>query len=433
LEPLVGAGTNGIKLTDSLGCIRSCFPLVAGHIADYPEQTLVAATGANNSPVTTAGFYQLGDSQPSPPRTSEWIKAQIKHALSAANPENVPAYHKVAKKLRLNDVHKPYWLCLPRFQPELAVGPDILHGLIQFWRDHILKWIMHLVGKDELSSRLMVLQRVRGWHYFRMGIKHLSQWTGREDRELQHVLVTILANAPNVDKDVMHCLRAFHDFLYISQYRSHSSITLGYLNDALCVFHATKKVFIKNKAQRGKKGVIPHFCIPKLAGMHVYTRHIPEMGSSPQYSTEIVESLHRPMAKNAYQATNRKDYVVQMCRFLDRIERIQHCDEFVLWAGTELQKRLVATWFASFSPGYQQGVLQAMEDEFTIKQRSWTVVAGLILNKKPHQSWLYVPSVVQTYEIHDFGSALRRYLAEGHINVAAQSGESNPQTYSAWT
>jgi hypothetical protein len=35
------------------------------------------------------------------------------------------------------------------------------------------------------------------------------------------------------------------------------------------------------------------------------------------------------MAKNAYQATNRKDYVVQMCRFMDRVERIQHCDEFI--------------------------------------------------------------------------------------------------------
>jgi hypothetical protein len=133
LEPLIGAGANGIKLTDSLGCTCSCFPLVASHIADYPEQTLVAAAGANNSPVTTAGFYQLGDSQPSLPHTSDWIKAQIKCALSTANPENVPAYHKVAKKLWLNDVHKPYWLHLPRFQPELAIGPDILHGLIRFW------------------------------------------------------------------------------------------------------------------------------------------------------------------------------------------------------------------------------------------------------------------------------------------------------------
>ena len=152
LEPLVGAGTNGVEMTDSLGCTRSCFPLVASHIADYPEQTLVAAAGSNNSPVMTAGFYQLGDPQPSPPHTSKWIKAQIDHALRKADPENVPAYHKAAKRLQLNDVHKPYWLRLPRYQPELCIGPDILHGLICFGWDHILKWIIRLVGKDELSS-----------------------------------------------------------------------------------------------------------------------------------------------------------------------------------------------------------------------------------------------------------------------------------------
>jgi hypothetical protein len=277
----------------------------------------------------------------------------------------------------------------------------------------------------------MALQRVRGWRYFKTGIQHLSQWTGREDWGLQRVLVAIVANAPNVDKDVMRCLRAFHDFLYISQYRSHSTITLGYLNDALRVFHATKKIFIQNKARRGKKKVIPHFRIPKLAGMHVYTRHIPEMGSSPQYSTEIVESLHRPMAKDAYQATNHKDYVTQMCRFMDRVERIQHCDEFVTWAATEQRERLVAKQFSAFSPGYQRGVLQAIDNELTVKQPSQKVVAGLILNRKPHRSQVFVPEVVQTYEIPDFGMALRRYLAESHRSITAQSGESNFQTYSA--
>ena len=120
-----------------------------------------------------------------------------------------------------------------------------------------------------------------------------------------------------------------------------------------------------------------------------------------------------------------------MCRFMDRVERIQHCDKFVTWAATEQRERLVAKQFSAFSPGYQRGVLQAIDDELTVKQRSRKVVARLILNRKPHRSQVFVPEVVQTYEIPDFGMALRRYLAESHRSITAQSGESNLRTYSA--
>jgi hypothetical protein len=92
----------------------------------------------------------------------------------------------------------------------------------------------------------------------------------------------------------------------------------------------------------------------------------------------------------------------------------------------------VAKQFASFSPGYQRGVLQAMDDELPVK-RSQKVVVGVTLNNKPHQSWAFVPDVVKTYEIPDFGMALRRYLAESNKAVDAMSGESNLRTYPTGT
>lgn len=430
LKPLVDAGNNGTEMADSKGDTRFCFPLLAGHIADYPEQILIACAAGNNSPVTTAGFHQLDDAKASPPRTYKWTMCQIRRAMEAVNPANMTAYHEVAKNLGLNDVYEPYWKDFPRFRPELVICPDILHGLIRLWRDHLLKWIIRLVGHQELDSRLKALQHVPGWRYFRGGIKHLSQWTGREDRELQRTLVAVVANAPKVDKDVMRCIRAFHDFLYVAQYRSHSDITIGYLKDALRIFHATKKIFITNKSRRGKKQVIPHFRIPKLAGMHVYIRHIPEMGSSPQFSTEIVESLHRPMAKDPYRATNRKDFVPQMCRVMDRAERIRFSVEFLAWAVVEMRRRGVEQEFELNSPGYRQDVMNAREEDYVAKSRVKQQVQGLTVNKQPKLRRKYVPDVLVSYQLANFADALARYSHANELRVDMSLGQSPHQLHS---
>ncbi len=122
------------------------------------------------------------------------------------------------------------------------------------WRDHVLKWVRYLVGVKELDCRIKALQPLIGMRHFANGISHLSQWSGREDRELQRILIVAIAGSPRIDVNTMRCLRAFHDFLYLAQYRSHTTTTLGYLEQSFTVFHQLKKIFIQNKARRGKRG-----------------------------------------------------------------------------------------------------------------------------------------------------------------------------------
>jgi hypothetical protein len=93
---------------------------------------------------------------------------------------------------------------------------------------------------------------------------------------------------------------------------------MGYLSDALKVFHTTKNIFIETGARKGKgRRVLNHFEIPKIAAFHSYEWHIPQLGPSMQFSTEIIETIHKPMAKEPYKGTNRRDYAEQMCRYLD--------------------------------------------------------------------------------------------------------------------
>lgn len=55
-------------------------------------------------------------------------------------------------------------------------------------------------------------------------------------------------------------------------------------------------------------------------------RHVARLarlvGSVPQYSADATERCHITMAKEAYIATNHKDFEEQMCRYLDRIEKV---------------------------------------------------------------------------------------------------------------
>jgi hypothetical protein len=412
LKSLIPAGNNGILMADSRGDVRRCYPRIAAYLADYPEQILINVAAGNNSPITLAGYHQLDDAKPHPPRTKEWILGAIAEISQMSNPNDVAAYLTAAKAKGLNGVHKPFWRNMPGYQPEIVICPDILHGVHRFWCDHILLWTRRLVGDAEMDRRLRVLQPVRGYKSYLKGIKNIAQWTGREDRELQRTLVAVVAGAPAIDAKVMRNLRAFHDFLYLVQYRSHTSSSLEYIREGLETFHKTKTIYIEKGARRGKNGTIDHFRIPKLAGLHAYLLHIPEMGTSPQYSTDITEACHQAMAKAAYRATNHKDYPEQMCRFLDRKEKITFLRELLAWAHLEMPRQRLMAEISSYSPGYQRQSLQIMkylQGEAAAEQmgRKQGVKHGIWLNKKPNHIYTAISTLIDVYRLPDLPCALR--------------------------
>jgi Plavaka transposase len=415
LKSLIQPGETGVRMTDAAGDVRKCYPLVAAYLADYPEQVLINAVIGNASPVTLASYDELGDPVPSPPRTRQWVLETIEEVCARVDPADIKNYLDEARDAGLNGVNEPFWKDLPRYQPELAMCPDILHGVLRFWRDHIFLWAQRLVGEAELDRRIKALQPIVGFKRYPKGVAKMTQWTGREDRELQRILIGVIAGAPKVDAKAMRCFRAFHDFAYLVQYRSHSDTTLGYLSDELKTFHENKEVFIEKGVRRGKNGVIDHFCIPKLAALHSYITHIPEMGTSPQYSTEITEACHRPMAKDAYRATNHKDYVEQMCRFLDRNEKIRLQREFIAWAKLEIPRRELQASIATYSPRYQNQsmeILKKMQDAELQEQagKKRGPKRGLWLTEKPKRVYGDLNVLCDEYLLPDLKGAINSFL-----------------------
>jgi len=414
LRPLIGPGTRGAKWSDSFGDVRLCYPFLAAYLADHPEQTLIACAPQNTSPTTTAGSKELDNPTPQQPRTRAWIMGQIERACRKTDPDNLDAYYLTALQYRLNTVYEPFWADLPKFEPHLCIAPDLLHGPGKFWRDHLFVWIQRLIGTDELDACLRTIQPNRAYRHFSRGVGHLTQWTGWEDRELQRVVVAIAAGSPKVTAAVMRNIRAFHDFLYLVQYQSHSDSTIGYVTDALTIFHATKDVYIKENVRYGRKKSkqMEHFQIPKLAAFHSYALHIPEMGSSPQFSTEITEHNHKFMAKTAYLATNRRDFGSQMCRFLDRTDRLIQVEEFVNWCREHRKKKRIADLLEQYpgSPSYQDQLRTTMEDPPEKSPVKLSKSAPLWVTITPHNTQQELAAISRLYQLPDLAGAIAAYL-----------------------
>jgi hypothetical protein len=152
-----------------------------------------------------------------------------------------------------------------------------------------------------------------GLRHFKNGISFVLQWTGREHKEMQRIFPGLLIGA--VQPAALCTAVSVIDFIYYAQLQVHTSKTLKCLQKALEVFYENKKIFVT-------EGIREHFNIPKVHSMVHYLAAIQSRGSLDGYNTESPERLHIDYAKEAYRASNKKEYVRQMTVWLGRQEAV---------------------------------------------------------------------------------------------------------------
>ena len=131
----------------------------------------------------------------------------------------------------------------------------------------------------------------QGLRHFKNGISFVSQWTGREHKEMERIFVGLLIGA--VQPAVLRTAVAVIDFIYYSQLQVHTSKSLKSLQNALEVFHKNKEIFVT-------EGVRDHFNILKIHAMVHYFAAIQSRGSLDGFNTESPERLHINFAKEGY-------------------------------------------------------------------------------------------------------------------------------------
>ncbi|KAH9979692.1 hypothetical protein BJV74DRAFT_879402 [Russula compacta] len=321
LEPLISVGKNGVEMTCADSLIHRIFPILAAYIADHPEQCLVACCMENRCP-------HCGENVESP-------------LCSQAATLNTLAQHKngedpyLFEDEGLQPIHHPFWADLPHTDIFACISPDILHQLHKgVFKDHLIKWCTAIASEWELDAHFKAMTDYQGLRHFKKGISSISQWTGKEHKEMERVIVCVLAGI--VDPRVLLAVHGVLDFIFYAQYQSHTDVTLARMRDGLNMFHANKDIFVE-------LGICDDFNIPKLHSMLHYIESLRALGSADGYNTESPERLHIDYAKEGYRAGNGGDYIAQMTLWLQRQEAVDRHTAYLDWISTSRSRNELTT------------------------------------------------------------------------------------------
>ncbi|KAG8723018.1 hypothetical protein FRC09_005099 [Ceratobasidium sp. 395] len=331
------------NVVDPEGCIRSVFYELIGYVADLEEQWMLAGLGAQTCPHCICNPTQLGDATCAPPRTRESILDRIKkikedYKAAYKRSPSIEEYMNLSSEQHLNGVDKPFWESLPGLDICEVLCPDLLHGFHKLFYDHIYRFNLTGMGKPEYDARVRSQVHFSGDRAFLQGVSHISQMTGIEHRMLERQHLCIVANAPGkINEEVTRATRAGMDCIYLAQLPTQSDRSLEAYRAAHESLMKERWGWIRNGTRRGKKVVIPHFNIPKLHVIRHLDDHVRRKGSADNYSTETMEHLHVDV-KDAYRASNRREWKKQTTRWLTRRERIRDFEAWMDWCRLELER-----------------------------------------------------------------------------------------------
>jgi len=420
------AEKNGVVMSDPAGLQHVCHTPLASWIADLPEQRMLACVLGNQSPFSTATHDEFGDDYEHPRRTRDHTLQRIRHACLQTIPTFIPAFLKTCQPLGLNGVHQPFWRDWGDADPSRFLTPDALHAWHKFVFDHALKWVINIMGGNELDRRMSAIQPRVGVRHWRNGISKLKQITGREHRDLQKVLVVVAAGA--VPASVLRAIRALIEFVFQAQSLLLYDEHLHALGEALREFHTFKNAIVNAGGRLGKNGPIAHFKIPKLEGLWRVAWNARMMGAPYQWTSDITERCHITHVKTPYRRSNRRNFHEQCVRYMDRIEKMRL---FGLYTSLKSNRASLlnemvdealdvanhypeATWLSHILPPNEiMFAGQVSKPTLFTKGRSHLSDdnhSAFLVNKMAHLRSVTVDEAAQLFNLSDFHAALGDYF-----------------------
>ncbi|KAH7099434.1 hypothetical protein BKA62DRAFT_744176 [Auriculariales sp. MPI-PUGE-AT-0066] len=280
----------GEVFIDSRGIACTCHTILAAYVADYPEQCLITCVRYGQAcPVCDTLLADFDKDEPGEP----WSQGDTIATIDFTCQQSTQEYDATLEAAGLTNVPEPFW-----------------KKLVQGMGKHLVSWLIEVANdEDELDARFQHIPYATGLHRFRDGMSTLSNVSGTEHKAIYAQLLGCIHGI--VPDDAIHSACSLLDFIYVAQYECHSDDTLSSLLNALSNFHKYKGIFKE----------------------HNYIRRL---GTVDNYNTECTERLRVDLAKHAYAATNKCDYEVQMCRWLQRREAVTRFRTFLNWQANEL-------------------------------------------------------------------------------------------------
>ncbi|KAI6041032.1 hypothetical protein EDC04DRAFT_2867355 [Pisolithus marmoratus] len=369
LRPLVDAGHNGKAMVCANGYLCHVHPILAAYVADFPEQCLVACNKESHCPCCLVQSNKQGDHEENP-----W------HSM-ADTLKMLQCKHRNGRSRKFDDkglhaVYKLFWKDLPFTNIFACITPNILHQLHKgVFHDHLLQWCVSIVGEKEVDAHFQVISQYPGLRHFTKGILMVSQWTGTKHKEMQRVFVGLLSGA--VDDRILIVVHSLLDFIYYAQCQQHMDLSLKAMEDSLKTFHDHKHIIVELQIHED-------FNIPKIHSLQHYISLIRALGSTD----------------DAYQASNKHDYIEQMALWLQQQEAIHHKSTYLTWK--QLKTPLVVKSVDDNS--CDTGKSDSVSDWGVCAKAHYTIT------KYPARCRVTVDQICIEYIAPDFILALKQFL-----------------------
>ena len=92
------------------------------------------------------------------------------------------------------------------------------------FKKHLFEWCGSFIGTDELDEWYRTMTSHPDLHHFKNGITAVLQWTGHECKEMEKVLLAVLAGAGDA-KAAPEVVKAAHAMLEFIYYVRHPSVS----------------------------------------------------------------------------------------------------------------------------------------------------------------------------------------------------------------
>jgi len=294
-----------------------CHPIFACFVSNYPEQVLVTCTYSGYCPKCLVPLDELGEPNTFPSRN--YHKALVLYSLAEGDAH---PFHAACHEAQLKPVFHPFWENFPLADIYLSVTLDILHQLLQGVMKHLISWLTSsdTFGPTVIDARCRSIPPNHHIKLFSKGITTLSCILGKEYKAICRILIGLIVDLPlphgQVPTQVLRAVWVLLDFLYLAQFRSHTTDSIHCLKDSLTHFHENKVVFTD-------LSIWGHFNIPKIHSLMHYGPSIALFGTTNNYNTKQTKCLHIDFTKDAYCASNHKDKLPQMTTWLSQCKKVQ--------------------------------------------------------------------------------------------------------------
>ena len=199
--------------------------------------------------------------------------------------------------------------------------------------------------------------------------------------------------------------------------------SLHKLDSTWVAFHNNLHYFVDQGIHKDRDD----FNIPKLHSMHHYIKSIILLGSTDGYSTESFKRLHINFAKAAYRLTNKKRYIKQMTKWLERQESCFHFASYLSWTVPGYRSELVSAAEVKVDGDDEDKELEVQEDD-----GEQVDSLGFSVAKEPAHPSVSISSLIANYGAANFIPSLTQYMRSSpHTSHSAKVPMPNYNTVNA--